>query len=95
MPDAERIAAVLEPAGWTDLRTEIHHLDLPFGGGLGPAAAAAAALDFGPTRIVTAGVDGKTRDGVVAAITEAFAHHVDAQGHVVLSGTILITTAKA
>ena len=94
MPDAATIAAVLEPAGWADLHTEIHHLDLPFGGGLGPAEAAAASLDFGPTRIVTADVDDDTRRNVEAAIADALAHHVDAQGHVVLSGTVLITTAR-
>ena len=89
-----QITAVLEPAGWTDLRTEIHHLDMTFGGGLDPAAAAPATLDVGPTRIATADIDDKTRAEVVAAIADALAHHVDAQGHVVLSGTVLITTAK-
>jgi len=94
MPDVETITAVLEPAGWTDLRTEIHRLDMPYGGGLDPAGAASASLDFGPTRIVTADVDDKARADVVAAITNALANHVDARGHVVLSGTVLITTAK-
>ncbi len=95
MPDAETITAVLEPAGWTDVRTETHHLDMPFGGGLDPEGAASAALDFGPTRIVTADVDDRTRHKVADAISETLARHVDTQGRVVLSGTVLITTANS
>jgi SAM-dependent methyltransferase len=91
--DAEAIAAVVEPAGWTDIRTTARHLVMPFGGGQDPATAAATALDFGPTRIVTADVDDDARARVVAAITEAFADNVDSRGHVSLGGTVLITTA--
>jgi ubiquinone/menaquinone biosynthesis C-methylase UbiE len=94
MPDADTIAGVLEPAGWGEIRTEIRRLDLPFGGRLDPAAAAAVALDFGPTRIVTADLDDASRHRVGAAIAEALASHVDDQGHVVLGGTVLIVTAK-
>jgi hypothetical protein len=93
MPDAQAIADLLEPAGWTDVRSEARHLDLPFGGGLDPVAAAAVALDFGPTRIATADLDDDARHRVAAAITEALAEHVDGHGHVVLGGTILVSTA--
>ena len=93
LPDAETITAVLEPAGWSGVHTEIRHLDLPFGGGLGPAAAARAALDFGPTRILTVDLDDSARQRVVAAITEALTEHVDTKGQVVLGGTIVIATA--
>lgn len=93
LPDTATITAVLEPAGWNEIQTEIRSLDLRFGGGLDPDAAALAALDFGPTRIVTADLDDTARPAVVAAITEALADHVDAQGHVVLGGTVVITTA--
>ncbi len=94
MPDDEAITAVLEPAGWRDIRVETHHLDLPFGGGLDPRRAAAAALDFGPTRIVTADLDADTRGRVTSAITEALGDHVDGEGNVVLGGTVLVTTAR-
>jgi hypothetical protein len=84
---------VLEPAGWTDVEVEVRHLDLPFGGGLDPATAAATTIDFGPTRIVTADLDPDARAEVVAAITTALSNHVDGQGRVVLGGTVLVTTA--
>jgi ubiquinone/menaquinone biosynthesis C-methylase UbiE len=93
LPDAETITAVLEPAGWSDVEVEVHHLHLPFGGGLDPATAAATTLDFGPTRIVTADLDTEGREKVVAAITDTLAGHVDEQGQVVLAGTVLVTTA--
>jgi SAM-dependent methyltransferase len=92
--DSPSIAAVLEPAGWTDLRTETRDLALPFGGGLDPEAATAAALDFGPTRIVTADLDERDRARVAAAITSAFEGHLDESGHVVLRGTVVVTTAR-
>jgi SAM-dependent methyltransferase len=91
-PDA--LAAVLGPAGWSEIRPESRHLDLPFGGGLTPAEAAVTSLDFGPTRIVTADLDEATRARVVDAITEALAPHVDGHGQVVLGGSIVITTAR-
>jgi len=91
--DADAIAAALEPAGWHDLDVAAHRLDLPFAGGLDPAAAAAVALDVGPTRIVTAEIDDDARARVVQAITEAFTEHVDGAGRVVLGGTVLVTTA--
>lgn len=92
--DADVIRSVLEPAGWTDVRPEVHRLVLPFGGRLDPAASAAASLDFGPTRLVTAELDDATKATVVDAITDALARHVDGHGHVVLSGTVLVTTAS-
>jgi SAM-dependent methyltransferase len=91
---ADAIAAAVGPAGWTDIRTEVHRLPLPFGGGIDPGQAAVAALDFGPTRLVTADLDDDDRARVTTAITDALADHVDGHGHVVLGGTVLITTAR-
>lgn len=91
--DAEGIATLVAGAGWSVPHTEIHDLDLPFGGGMLPAEAAAACMDFGPTRIVTADLDDAARAEVVAAITGALSRHVDEAGHVVLEGRILVTTA--
>lgn len=93
--DPVAVTALLEGAGWTGISVEPHVLRLPFPGDTHPAAARAA-LDFGPTRMMLSGLD----DGVVAAaqdaIAEVLAEHLDADGQVVLAGTInLVTAAKA
>ncbi len=93
LPDPDVIASVLEPAGWVDVECEVHRLSLPYGGGLDPAGAASAALDFGPTRLVVADLDDEARNAAERAITDALADHVDAQGQVVLGGTINVVTA--
>lgn len=89
---------VLEPlltgAGWADVAVRPSVVRFAFGGGVDPATAAAAALDFGPTRVVTAGADEATRAAVVDAITGVLADHVDGDGHVVLEGLVLVTTAR-
>ena len=87
------IRPLLERAGWVDVDPVVHHLGLPYAGGVEAAAAAEASLDFGPSRIVTKDIDDDARARVVAAITEALrAHEVD--GRVVLNGVILVTTAR-
>ena len=91
--DAAALEAALAPGGWADIRPEVHRLALPFAGHLSPAEAAVVSLDFGPTRLVTADLDEATRAAVADAIAGAFADHVDGHGHVVLGGTILVTTA--
>ncbi len=92
--DIDAVAAMLEPAGWHDVASTPHRLTVPYAGGVGPAAAAAASLDFGPTRLVLAGADQATTSAVEAALTDAFAEHVDAAGHVVLEASIRIVTAR-
>lgn len=92
--DPAVIAELLTGAGWAEPATVAHRVALPFGGGVGPAEAADAALDFGPARVVTAGLGDADRARVVAAIAEAFADHLDADGHPVLEGTVLLTTAR-
>jgi SAM-dependent methyltransferase len=92
--DAGALVAAVEPAGWIDVRAEVRRIRLSFGGGLDPLAAAARALDVGPTRIVTADLDDDTRGRVAAAVADAFTEHLDDDGRVVLGGTILVTTAR-
>lgn len=92
--DAQGTRALLEGAGWSDVGREVHRLRLPFAGGLPPAEAARASLDFGPTRIVTAEADDAARAEVVAAIAEAYGNHLDGHGHVVLDGTVIILSAR-
>lgn len=86
---------LLEAAGWGDVEVVRRTLMLPFAGGLSPEAAAVAALDFGPVRTITTDLDERSRDAVKAAIAQAFEGHVDAGGHVVLSGQVNVVTASA
>lgn len=94
LPDTDALEATLGPSGWTDIRPEVHRLALPFGGSLTPAEAAVFALDFGPTRFVTADLGDDERAAATDAIAAAMAAHVDGLGHVVLGGTVLVTTAR-
>lgn len=92
--DPAGLAALLEGVGWGQVRTEVHRLPFLFVGGMGPLAAADAALDFGPTRVLTAELDDESRSRVVAAIAEAFEGRLDGAGQVTLGGTVLLTTAS-
>lgn len=92
--DPAEISGLLEGTGWGEVRTEVHRLPLLFVGGAEPADAAGSALDFGPMLNLTAELDDRSRSRVVAAIAEAFEDHLDGDGHVVLGGTVLLTTAS-
>lgn len=91
--DADAVTTLLTGAGWSDVRCAPHRLTLPFGGGLDPAAAATAALDFGPTRLVTAELAEDDRAAASAAIADAFGGHVGADGHVHLGASVMTVTA--
>lgn len=91
--DEDAVRALLTGAGWSDVGWDVQRIPLPLGGDLSPAAAAQAALDFGPTRTATTGIDDEARARVVAAITEAFTDHLDTDGRVVVDGTIVLVTA--
>jgi len=91
--DVTATTGLLEGAGWSSVAAAPHRLSLLFGGGLAPDAAAAAATDFGPTRVALDGLDGDVREAAVAGIARAFADHVDGAGHVVLDGSIFVVTA--
>ena len=91
--DPARVTALLTEAGWSHVACQPHQLMLAIGGGLDPASAAMAALDFGPTRLVTTQLHEDDRAAVTAAITTAFTGHLDASGHVHLGARILVVTA--
>lgn len=92
--DADAVRTLLTDAGWSDVTVTPHRLDLSFGGGLPPDDAAAAATDFGPTRIALDAMDDAGRADAVAAIADAFAAHTDANGHVVLAAEPIVVTAR-
>ena len=92
--DPVAVAAMLAGAGWTDVGIAPQVLALPFAGGVTPAAAAEAALDFGPTRLVLSGQDAAVAAAARDAIAEAFADHTDADGNVALTGAIHVVTAR-
>ena len=86
-------AGLLDCAGWSDIAIEHHVLALPFAGGAPPAAAAEAALDFGPTRHVLSGMGHDVVRAAEGAIDQAFADHIDDDGRVTLSGAVNLVTA--
>ncbi len=87
------VRALLESAGWANVVWDEQEVSLLMGGGLSPAEAAVASMDFGPTRVVATNLDDEARDHMVAAITEAYQDHLDPDGHVTLGGTIIIVSA--
>lgn len=93
LSDVAATTALLETAGWSGIRAANHQLALPYGGGLPASEAAAAAADFGPTRLALAGLDDDVRAEAVAAIAAICTEHLDEQGHVVLGGSVIIYTA--
>ena len=93
--DRDVVTALMTGAGWSDVAWQPHALSMTFGGGMSPAAAASAALDIGPVRLVTAGIDDdEVRSRVRDAVATALADHVDASDQVVLGGEIIIVTAR-
>lgn len=92
--DADHVTSLLDAAGWADVRHEQHVVPLRLGGGLGPEAAAEAAIGIGPSRVVTTGIDDERRRAVLTAITTALADHVDDRGDVVLPGSVIRITAN-
>ncbi len=93
LSDEAEVRALLAGAGWRDVAWEVDRVSLPMGGGLSPASAARASLDFGPTRVVASGLDDVASDRMVAAIAEAYEDCLDPEGRVVLDGTIIIVSA--
>lgn len=91
--DESTVRELLSGAGWSDVSVTAHELPMAFGGGLDPRAAALAALDVGPTRLVTAGIGDAVRTEVVAALEDAFTTRVT-DGVVVLAAEILVVRAR-
>lgn len=92
--DPAAVQRLLAGAGWHDVTVEKQVLALPFGGGVGPGEAAAAALDFGPTRTLLIDADEATTAATRSALEETFADHLDAAGHVELDAAVRIVTAR-
>jgi SAM-dependent methyltransferase len=91
--DPTTVTELLIAAGWCRVTCAPHRLGLTLGGGLDPTAAAAMACDSGLIRGVTSQLSEDHQPAVTAAITEAFAEHLDADGHVHLDARILMVTA--
>ena len=95
LSDPDAVTALLEGAGWRDVRVVHHDVEMLVGGGTDPAAAAEDAFGVGPTRKATEGIEGPLRVEVRDAIEAALAERVDADGQVVLGGRVLVVTAHA
>ncbi len=91
--DPQHVVDLLSAAGWRDVRWNRRHLELPLGGGVGPADAASVAIQLGAARAVVDTLDDTERERALVALAEALAAHVDTDGHVRLSATIGIVTA--
>jgi len=91
--DEGALTDLLGAAGWADVTVTAHTLDLRFVGGLPPAEAAEAALDFGPTRLAVADAGEDARARARAAIAESLADHLEDDGTVVLAGAVNVVTA--
>lgn len=92
MGDKAEIRTLLEGAGWCDVESVVHRLALPYGGAVDAPTAAQSSLDFGPTRLITQGIDDDARARVIDAIAEVLRPY-EQDGTVILSGTVLVTTA--
>ena len=51
-------------------------------------------MQFGPARLLAAGLDDHHRERARTAIARAYADHVDEHGHVVLDAVVGIVTAR-
>jgi SAM-dependent methyltransferase len=92
--DVAATGALLVGAGWSDVDTREHDIDLLMAGGLDPEAAAAASTDFGPTRLALADLDADLEREAVAAVADRYGDHVDDHGRVVLAGRVIVVTAR-
>lgn len=93
LSDTEATATMLGAAGWSQTQATRHQIALRYGGGLAPADAAAAAADFGPTRLALTDLDDDVRAEALAAIEAIVAQHLDEDGHVVMGGSVIIYAA--
>jgi hypothetical protein len=92
--DPDAVVALLNRAGWRETKVQGQVLALSVAGGATPAVAAKAALDFGPTRLVLAGMTPDVIDAAETAIATAFDDYTNQQGEVILAGAINFITAS-
>ena len=91
--DEASVTELMRDTGWSGVAVEPRSLEFLIDGGVSSIAGAEAALDVGPTRVVMTGMPEDVIDAAKAAIREAFSHHVDDEGRVVLGGSINLVTA--
>lgn len=84
---------VLEDAGWSEVHCVTTSVALTLGGGMVPEAAAETVMVVGPSRLVTADLAEDRKGPLLAAVADELARHVDAAGHVVLGGSVVVITA--
>lgn len=94
LSDPGHVIELLEGAGWADVVVEQHDVRLPVGGGQALRGAAESAIGIGPSRVLTSDIDEDLREQVVLAIENAFAPHLDDNGHVVLGGSVMRLIAQ-
>lgn len=92
LSDRTAVEALLAGAGWTSVGWAPHRLPMLAGGGLDPTEAAVAALELGPTRLITPDAP-VVRDAVIDAVADAYRAHVNRDGHVEVDGHVVIVTA--
>ena len=92
--DPAAVDELLTGAGWSDVHVaDARRLAARSAAACRRRTTAVAALDFGPTRIVTTGIADDVAESVVDAIAEAFAP-LDRGDGVVLGGRIRIVRAR-
>jgi ubiquinone/menaquinone biosynthesis C-methylase UbiE len=92
--DPAHVTELLEGAGWRDVAVDPRTIDFLLEGGVLSAEGARASLDIGATRSLVGGLPDEVLDAAAEAIRDAYAERVNREGHVVLSGSINIVTAR-
>lgn len=92
LSDRSHATELLGSAGWEEVGWAPHDISMPVGGGLSPEDAGAVSLEFGPARLITPEAP-SVREQVTDAIIDAYRGHLNADGHVVLGGRVIVISA--
>ncbi len=92
--DADRVRAILNAGGWTDVELEPRRERAALGAGQGLDAAVAHVTQVSTARVALAEVDEVTRTRALAAVRVALEPHVDEQGQVRLDGAAWLVRAR-
>lgn len=96
--DPDRVAAILETAGWHDIDLQRFDFDMLLGEDSEASPALQAAVDFslqvGPAAKLVREGDAALRTAATVALTAAYAPHVS-HGRVVLPGSVWLVSASA